>query len=99
MGSWIRIASVKGLARTIELLLTHARGLPDFAAYLPSAKYHAAVAGILKQGAERLDHVRQQAGEQLVRLLSVPPPDVVPQAQAGLWVVRGEKLVRELFMR
>lgn len=95
VGSWIRIACVKGLAATIELLIAHAHSIPSFDQYLPPEKYHAAIAGILKQGVERLDNVRQQAGEQLLRLLAVPAPDV-PQAKR--WAIRGEKRMRELLM-
>lgn len=95
VGSWLRIASVRGLATVISLLLAHAPAL-DLHLYLPPALFHAAVGGILKQGAERLDNVRQQAGEQLVRLLGVPPP-AVPGGEA--WSVCGAELMRGLFLR
>ena len=96
VGSWIRIACVKGLASFVELLLSHAREIISLEVYLPPAKFHNAVGGILKQAVERLDNVRQQAGEQLLRLLALPAPSV---PRAGEWSIRGEGLMRELFMR
>ena len=74
VGSWVRIACVRGLAGSAALLLAHAPRLgAPFAAYLPAPRFHAAVAGILKQGVERLDNVRQAAGEQL-RALQLEQP-------------------------
>ena len=96
VGSWIRVACVRGLASIAEALICNASAIPDFAGYLPVAKYHELVAGILKQGVERLDNVRQQAGEQMIRLLELRLPQV-PSADA--WNVHGRRLFRELFLR
>lgn len=96
VGSWIRIVCVKGLASFAEVLITDAAAMPNFAEYLPASRYHDAVAGILKQGVERLDNVRQQAGEQLLRLLVLPSP-AVPQSEA--WLIEGDHLMKELFLR
>ncbi|PSR74806.1 hypothetical protein PHLCEN_2v9520 [Hermanssonia centrifuga] len=96
VGSWIRIVCVKGLASFAEILITDAAAMPHFAEYLPASRYHDAVAGILKQGVERLDNVRQQAGEQLLRLLVLPSP-AVPQSEA--WLIEGDHLMKELFLR
>lgn len=95
VGSWIRITCVNGLTTCAELLLTHAATISEFEQYLPPQTFHNAVGGILKQGVERLDNVRQQAGEQLVRILLIPLPRV-PNADA--WRVHGEKLMRDLFL-
>ncbi|KAH8825282.1 TBCD protein [Flagelloscypha sp. PMI_526] len=76
VGSWIRIACVNGLATCIELLISHAKILSEFEKYLPSSKYHAAIGGILKQGVEKLDNVRFEAGRCFLRLLRLSPPDV-----------------------
>ena len=101
VGSWIRIACVKGLATAIALLLEHARApaltMPDaLERYLPPARFHAAVGGIMKQAVERLDNVRQHAGEQLLRVLALPRPHV---ASAEQWAVCGEARMRELLLR
>ncbi|GJE97138.1 tubulin folding cofactor D C terminal domain-containing protein [Phanerochaete sordida] len=93
VGSWVRIACVRGLTSAIELLVGAALRTRDFERYLPSAKFHAAVGGILKQGVERLDNVRQQAGEQLLRLLALPPP---ARADGERWAVASRPLMQEL---
>ena len=96
VGSWIRITCVKGLAAITETLITNASNIPDFAQYLPASTYHELVGGILKQGVERLDNVRQQAGEQILRLLQLPLPKF-PEADA--WRVHSGGLMRDLFLR
>ena len=90
VGSWIRIACVKGITDISVMLLTNA---PRVVETLPAHLFHAGVAGILKQGVERLDNVRQQAGEQVLRLLALSPS--APQG----WNLHGEQLMRELFVR
>jgi hypothetical protein len=95
VGSWIRIACIRGLTSFIEILFSHADGIPDFEAYLPPGLYHEAIGGILKQGVERLDGVRQEAGEHFLRLLLIPLPTV---ATAKLWQIQGDLLMRELFL-
>lgn len=96
VGSWVRVACVKGLESFAETLILNAALLPDFQAYLPAAKYHELVGGILKQGVERLDNVRQQAGAQFIRLLSLPLPQV---DGAEAWRIHGEQLMSDLFLR
>ncbi|OSD07226.1 TBCD protein [Trametes coccinea BRFM310] len=95
VGSWVRIACVKGLASCIATLFEQAASLPDLAIYLQPEKHHDAVGGILKQGVERLDNVRQQAGENFVNLLLLPLP-AVPGAER--WQIRGEAKMKELFL-
>ena len=70
--------------------------LPDLASYLPPEKYHDAIGGILKQGVERLDNVRQIAGENFLTLLLLPPPEVSDPAP---WRLRGDGRMKELFLR
>ena len=96
VGSWARISCVKGLTSFIQTLFSHANALPDFAAYLPPEKVHDAIAGILKQGVERLDNVRQIAGENFLAILLLPSPAV---AEPTPWKVRGEQMMKELFLR
>ncbi|KAJ6613342.1 TBCD protein [Mycena sp. CBHHK59/15] len=94
VGSWIRIACLRGLTAFCTLLIPRAAAVPAFAAYFPPAKYQRAVGGVLKQGVERLDNVRQEAGECFVALLRLTPPDV-PGGEE--WLPRELPLLRELF--
>ena len=96
VGSWARISCVKGLTSFIQTLFSHANTLPDFAAYLPPEKVHDGIAGILKQGVERLDNVRQIAGESFLAILLIPSPAVTDPTP---WKVRGEQKMKELFLR
>ncbi|KAL1950308.1 hypothetical protein VTO73DRAFT_5432 [Trametes versicolor] len=95
VGSWVRMACVNGLTSLVETLFTHASTLPEFSSYLPPGRYHDAIGGILKQGVERLDNVRQQAGECVVTLLLLPPPAV---EQAQQWQIHGDAKMKEKFL-
>jgi hypothetical protein len=94
VGSWVRIACLRGLTDVTALLVEKATSIPDFNSYLPPSKLHVAVAQILKQGVERLDNVRQAAGECLARILELPLP-AVPNAES--WSLPGSSLLKELF--
>ncbi|KAJ7288359.1 TBCD protein [Mycena rebaudengoi] len=94
VGSWIRIACLRGLTSFCEILLPKAESVPAFEEYFPAAKYQSLVGGILKQGVERLDNVRQEAGECLLLLLHLTPPNVLNGSE---WVPRDLALLRELF--
>ncbi|KAL4080682.1 armadillo-type protein [Scleroderma citrinum] len=95
VGSWIRIACIEGLTSIIGDLFRVSASLPDFASFLPPHRYHHVVGRILRQGVERLDNVRQIAGESFIRILSLSPPSV---DEPESWRVRGEALMRELFL-
>ncbi|OBZ71620.1 Tubulin-specific chaperone D [Grifola frondosa] len=95
VGSWIRVTCVKGLTLFIETLFAHAHMLPNFAGYFPPEKFHSAIGGILKQGIERLDNVRQQAGESFLRLLLLSLPSV-PDAEQ--WRICGDAKMKGLFL-
>lgn len=71
VGSWVRIACIRGLTAISERLLLHASALEQ--GYLPPQRYHDAIGGILRTGVERLDNVRQEAGTCFVRLLRMHP--------------------------
>ncbi|KAK0201710.1 tubulin folding cofactor D C terminal-domain-containing protein [Desarmillaria ectypa] len=94
VGSWIRMACVRGLTSVSQILFSNARTIICFDDYLPPSKYHLAVIGILKQGVERLDNVRQDAGECILRLLRLPLPDV---KGAERWQLPSCGLLVELF--
>ena len=96
VGSWVRMACIQSLTRVSLTMLSHARDIPNFVDYFPPDKYQAAIAGILKQGAERLDNVRQQAGENLLLLLQTPLPDT---QDADLWRVPGDEILRKTLLR
>ncbi|KAI6114406.1 TBCD protein [Pisolithus sp. B1] len=95
VGSWIRIACIQGLTSIIETLFVVSKNLPNFASILPAHRYHHIVGRVLRQGVERLDNVRQIAGESFTRILRLSLPSV---EDAECWRVRGEDLARELFL-
>lgn len=95
VGSWIRIACIQGLASIIVDLFRVSASLPHFSDFLPAQRYHHVVGRILRQGVERLDNVRQIAGESFIRILCLSPPSVDDSEN---WRVRGETLMRELFL-
>lgn len=98
VGSWIRMASIRGLCMIIELLFDIG---PNFVphgsleTWLPPSTYHQALGGILKQGVERLDNVRRHAGEYFRGLLRRGPPNV---AGSDRWRVHDNPLMKELFL-
>ncbi|TFK74799.1 TBCD protein [Pluteus cervinus] len=95
VGSWIRMACVQGLTTTSELLISNASMIQGFGSYLPPGRYHDAIAGILKQGVERLDNVRQEAGNCIMRLLRLPLPTIDNSIE---WSLPGYALLDKLFL-
>jgi hypothetical protein len=96
VGSWIRIACIEGLASFVEILISRASNIPNFAEYLPPDNFHAAIGGILKQGVERLDGVRQEVGDRFERLLQLTVPDI---PSGDLWQIHGQSFMQKLFLR
>ncbi|KAG6850743.1 hypothetical protein H0H93_009366 [Arthromyces matolae] len=96
VGSWIRVACMQSLTTTIEVLMHNARTSAALHTYLPPSIIRSAVSGILKQGVERLDNVRQAAGECFLRLLYLPLPEV---QNATAWQLPGSLLLMDLFGR
>jgi hypothetical protein len=93
IGSWARIACVQGLTSCIIDLFAVANSVENFEEYLPLPKYLHAVAGILKQGVERLDNVRQEAGACFYRLLKLPPV----KSGEFTWSLPGVSFLEEIF--
>ncbi|KAK7048329.1 TFCD-C domain-containing protein [Favolaschia claudopus] len=93
VGSWIRIACLRGLTVICEMMLNipNSNSIP-LDEYFPAVKYHKIIAGVLKQGVERLDNVRQEAGDCFQVLLRLAKPDL----RSG-WVPNGLPLLRALF--
>jgi tubulin-specific chaperone D len=96
VGSWIRLACIQGLTRFSVLLISNASSIPNFDVYFPPMKYQQTVAGILKQGVERLDNLRQEAGECFMQLLDLTLPNV---RNSHDWCIPGLSLLKELFQR
>lgn len=94
VGSWIRIACTRGLTSFCVTLISNGSTIVDFEEYLPSSKYQDAISGILKQGVERLDNVRTEAGECFKTLLRLASPLA---SNAEEWKPRGLPLLDELF--
>ncbi|KAI5896933.1 ARM repeat-containing protein [Schizophyllum commune H4-8] len=89
VGSWIRISSIQGLRDCAIMLLQRPALLPS---YLRPDVYHAAVAGILKQGVERLDNVRAEAGACMLGLLMISPPNEE-------YAIEGGDAMRRMFLQ
>ncbi|KAL1722870.1 armadillo-type protein [Schizophyllum commune] len=89
VGSWIRITGIQGLRDCAIMLLQRPNLLPS---YLPPEVYHAAVAGILKQGVERLDNVRAEAGACMLGLLMITPP-------TEAYAIEGGDAMQEMFLQ
>lgn len=94
VGSWIRIACIRGLSSVIEDLFRISGSLPDFPSFLPPHRYHTVIGRILRQGVERLDNVRQISGECFLRILKLPLPAV---EHAESWRIKNVDLMKELF--
>ena len=90
------MACIRGLTSFAEILFNNAAKIPKFEEYFPAPLYHAAIAGILKQGVERLDNVRQMAGEHLRRLLLLPLP---PIEDPSPWQIEGYEMMTTLFLK
>jgi len=96
VGSWVRIVCIEGLTEISLLFFSIAPSIPGFESYFPPERYLAIAAGILKQGVERLDNVRQMAGACFMKLLH----SSLPQVGGGdRWRLPGLQLVEELFSR
>ncbi|TDL17863.1 ARM repeat-containing protein [Rickenella mellea] len=95
VGSWVRMACIESLSKICQLLISGASSLPNFEEYLPPERYHRIIAGILKQGVERLDNVRQQAGSHFEQLLGLKLPKT---SNAERWSVHAEEFFNANFI-
>ncbi|KAL0578630.1 hypothetical protein V5O48_003373 [Marasmius crinis-equi] len=93
VGSWVRIACLRGLNTFMELVLGTVRDLPAPEEYLPPAKFQRVVQGVLKQGVERLDNVRLEAGQAFRNILSV-----TSVSDYDRWKVVNQTFFGELFL-
>ncbi|EJC98100.1 TBCD protein [Fomitiporia mediterranea MF3/22] len=86
VGSWVRLACLKGIYSVMESLIREARSIEahsipswaeteeKYSQYLPLSTYHQTIGMILKQGVERLDNVRQCVGDVFFALLHLDHP-------------------------
>ncbi|KAF8631788.1 hypothetical protein AX17_005003 [Amanita inopinata Kibby_2008] len=93
VGSWIRIACIKALSSVSKALLMTITAEQDLNVYLPADLYKSAIAGILKQGVERLDNVREVAGTCFMALLNLTLPT---RPEAGRWILPGHDFIQSL---
>jgi hypothetical protein len=89
VGSWVRISSIKALGGITQLVMRSP--LSD---WVPRDLYLQIWAGLLKQGAERLDNVRAEVERQLLQLLRL----VESTKHDTRWVPPGYELMKKLFM-
>lgn len=79
----------------MQALLRAARFIPAFAEYMPPDMFHRSIAGILKQGVERLDNVRQTAGEAFLTLARLSYEEIGLEDWER-WCVHGRDSLEEL---
>lgn len=87
VGSWIRMACMRGLAAFIQAAYTSTGACP-----LGPQEFHEGIAGILKQGMERLDNVRHVAGEAFLQIYSLDG-----RSSNEAWRLAGEDVVKKCF--
>ncbi|KAK1233808.1 hypothetical protein PQX77_003014 [Marasmius sp. AFHP31] len=93
VGSWIRIASLRGLDTFVAIMLRVAESLSVPEEYLPPAKFQNIVQGVLKQGVERLDNVRMEAGQVFRNMLSS-----TSASKWAHWEIHNARYFGELFL-
>lgn len=96
VGSWVRVACVHGVCNMFQALLRAAHSIPAFSEYVPPEIYHRSIAGILKQGVERLDNVRQAVGEVFLVLATLPYEELGIH-EWEQWELHERKVLAELF--
>lgn len=104
VGSWVRIACIQGTISIVQLLCQlfvleqGNASVAELTQFLPPPKFHAIVAGVLKQGMERLDNVRQEAGVAILKLINLPSNKDQGSDVLKNWRLHGISLLRELFV-
>jgi len=89
VGSWVRISSIRALGGITGFIIPSV-----LHQWLPQDLYLQIWAGLLKQGAERLDNVRAEVERQLLKLLQL----VDSLGADNSWIPRGYELLKKLFM-
>jgi hypothetical protein len=96
VGSWVRLVSIQGLTTVCQLLFANCQAVSNFDEYMSPELYLSVASGILKQGVERLDNVRHEAGRCFMEFMGMKIPSV-PNNQ--LWELPARALLAELFER
>ena len=94
VGSWVRMAALRAVASISEALFLRKNDLASFESYLPPDAWHSVIAGVLKQGVERLDNVRAVAGEQLIALIW---SESIREGAVGQWAIPGLEKLKTAF--
>lgn len=94
VGSWVRMSCVSGLVTVSRVMLETFHSPSELAEFLPPETFHAAVGGILKQGVERLDNVRQLVGKELANLVSCSK---ALKEDFQIWRIHGMEIISPLF--
>lgn len=95
VGSWIRIACIRAISQTLDILLEISSILKRYSpleSWLPRSTHRKLIGGILQQGVGRLDNVRREAGESFMRLFNL-----LQSSDNDLWVLDGYPLLEDLF--
>lgn len=95
VGSWVRIACIRSLADVTTLIFENSSSISNLRAYFPPSLFQNAVSLILKQAVERLDNVRQVAGECLLKIVNLPSLEL---SGAESWLLPGLPFLRDLFL-
>ncbi|KAG8833480.1 hypothetical protein FRC17_010655, partial [Serendipita sp. 399] len=93
VGSWVRIACIKGLSSITQLILTSQD--PRRYDWLPADLYRQIWAELVKQGAERLDNVRAEVGRQIIQLFRLVK--TLPSSDSA-WIPEGIQTMETLFI-
>lgn len=96
IGSWIRLVSIRGLTSITQLIFAsgHLLASSQLEEYLSPEMFTTIASGVLKQGVERLDNVRHEAGQCFMTLLNAELPDVPNRER---WELPANSLLRDAF--
>ncbi|KAG9042693.1 hypothetical protein FS837_010494 [Tulasnella sp. UAMH 9824] len=92
VGSWIRMACIRGLVDIALLSFDLTEKLQPLEEWMPPTLFEKAISGTLKQAAERLDNVRLVAIEQIIRLVKSTTPGA---ANYERWTIKGRDILHQ----
>ncbi|KAG8910157.1 hypothetical protein FRC01_006494, partial [Tulasnella sp. 417] len=92
VGSWIRMACIRGLVDITLLSFDLAEKLQPLEEWIPPSLFEKAISGTLKQAAERLDNVRLVAIEQIIRLVENTTPEATNREK---WTIKGREVLQQ----
>ncbi|KAG8980354.1 hypothetical protein FRC05_005985 [Tulasnella sp. 425] len=92
VGSWIRMACIRGLVDIALLCFDLSDRLQPLEDWMPPSLFEKAISGTLKQAAERLDNVRLVAIENIIRLVRRETPNTTNSER---WAIKGREILQE----